>query len=594
MKANKIGYNSFTISILIVIVVGVLLFKNGIPNILTWDIMGYQSYLPLVFDNHSFNVELDYFRQIQETYHNTGTLYQYVDLPEGNVFIKYTIGWALLYLPFYLIAEMWASWGGYATDGFSYPYQVMAYFGSFFYFVLSVYLLRKVLLLFFNDKIAAAVLIIFGIGTNFVYMNYAAVGLTHNLVFMLVCFFILRTHRFHEDISTKNAVLLGFSVGLIAMTRTPSVVIAVFAVFYQYQQFGKTLPDKLIFFLKNKKWYIVVAGISVLVTFSPQLIYWKLTAGKFLLNSYANNPGEGMDWFSPYFTDVLFSFKGGWLIYTPIMIFSIIGFYFWIRNDRTTGIAGLITFLVFFYVVSCWTTWWYPGHFGHRGMFDIYPVLAISMGYFIAYFKHKWVYVVMGAFAFLNVFQMYQTEKGLIRGYLMTKEAYWSIFLQTSPLTEEQQNLLEIDEVSVAAAPIDISKFRLLHEDSISCNDFWLSPQNEYAPGMKFKLSDVKDKRHLLVRSQWKYEGTEKELTGKVFNTHMYHKGIPYHWRGNEYNAGNASYDSVQKIVTYDFIAPNLRSRNDSIYIGLWSQYGDSILIKSLNVKVYEWAPGQN
>lgn len=593
MKVSKIGYNSFTIGIFLVLVIGILFFRNGITNILTWDIMGYQSYLPLVFENHSFNVGLDYFRTIQETYQNTGTLYQYVDLPNGNVFIKYTIGWAILYLPFYLIADLWASWGGYATDGFSYPYQVMAYLGSFFYFVLTVYLLRKVLLLFFNDRITATVLLIFGIGTNFIYMNYAAIGLTHNLVFMLVCFFILRTHRFHEYLSAKNAALLGLSIGLIALTRTPSVVIAVFAVFYQYKKFGNTLQDKVLYFLKHGKWYVVIVGVTALITFSPQLIYWKLTAGEFLLNSYANNPGEGMDWLTPYFVNVLFSFKGGWLIYTPMMIFSIIGFYFWIRNDRSTGVAGLICFLIFFYVVSCWTTWWYPGHFGHRGMFDIYPILAISLGYFILYFKQKWVYAIIGIFAVLNLFQMYQTEKGLIRGYLMTKEAYWSIFFQTSPLTEEQRHLLEIDEVAIGGAPIDISKFRLLYEDSISCNDFWLSPQNEFAPGMRLKLAEIKDKRHLLVRSQWKYEGTEKELAGKVFNTHMIHKEIPYHWRGNEYNAGNASYDSVRKVVTYDFIAPNLRSKDDITYIGLWSQYGDSILIKSLHVKVYEWAPGQ-
>lgn len=170
------------------LLIGFFFFWNDNYNVLNYDVAGYQSYLPLIFENHSFNVNLDYFAAINAKYDYSSSLYQYVELPNGNVFIKYTMGWAILYLPFYLIAEVWVYIVGGTHDGFSFPYQMMAYIGSFVYFVISVFLLRKVLLLYFNDKITAIVLLIIGLGTNYFFMYYKAIGVTHNIEFVLVCF----------------------------------------------------------------------------------------------------------------------------------------------------------------------------------------------------------------------------------------------------------------------------------------------------------------------------------------------------------------------------------------------------------------------
>lgn len=589
MDRLKIGYNTSTIGILLILIIGILFFSDGIKNILTWDIMGYNSYYPLVFDRHSFDVNLDYFRVINERYEYSSALYQYVHLPNGNVYIKYTIGWAILHLPFYLVAELWANWGGYTTDGFSYPYQVMAYLGSFFYFMLSVFLLRKVLLLFFNERVGATVMLIIGLGTNFFYMNFGSVGVTHNLVFMLVCFFILRTHYFHEKISVKNAILLGISIGLIALTRTPSVVIGLFAVFYGYKKFGHSFISKIVFFLRSKTGYVFIVLVAVVLTFLPQMIYWKLTSGSFMINSYANNPGEGMDWSTPYILEVLFSFKNGWLIYSPVMIFSLLGFYFWIKNDRSTGIAGLITFLVFFYVISCWTTWWYPIPFGHRAMIDFYPILAISLGYFIKDFGKKWILLLIGFTVLLNLFQTYQVRKRIFQGNHMTAAAYRSVFLQTTPMTEQQKRLMEIDDGKFENSVIDITDFNLLYEDSLIYDDFLLSQQNLYAPGMDLQLPLIKDVRHLLIRSEWGYQGETSQLEGKIFNTHMWYNEVPYAWKGKQYKDAGVIHDTINKTVTFDYIAPNIRTKQDKTYTGLWAQYGDSIVLKYLKVSVYEW-----
>lgn len=589
--SNKLGYNSFTIGIFLTLLLGILIFRDGIINILTWDIMGYNSYLPLIFEKHSFNVDLAYFKTINDIYNNSSTLYQYVDLPNGNVFIKYTMGWAIFYTPFYFIAELWASWGGYPNDGFSYPYQVMALLGSFVYFVLSIVLLRKVLLLFFNEKISATVMLIICLGSNFFIMNTMGMGTSHHLIFMTVCIFILMTHKFHTKPSIRNAVFLGISVGLIALTRTPSVVIALFAVFYNYKNYGPTIFHKLGYFLKHKFIFVLITVFAALMTFLPQILYWKITTGNFLINSYANNPGEGMDWFTPYIFNVLFSFKSGWLIYTPIMFFSLIGLFFWVKEDRSNGLAGTITFAIFLYIVSCWTSWWYASHFGHRAMLDIYPILAIGLGFFLKNYTKKWVFIPIILFVLLNLFQTYQYYKEIIRTDLMTKEAYWSLFLQTSPPTEDQRKLLAINPDEANNSILDISKFKLIYEDSLLFKGFVLSDKTIYAPGIELQLSKIKNVPNLLVQSEWRYEGTNQQLEGKIFNTHMKYGEIPYEWRGKQYNHEFIVHDTINKTVKNNYIAPNLRTKNDVLYTGLWAQYGDSIIINSLKVRVYEWKP---
>lgn len=67
-------------------------------------------------------------------------------------------------------------------------------------------------------------------------------------------------------------------------------------------------------------------GICLLLVM-PQMLYWHYKTGMYIYDSY-KNPGVGLDYLSPHIINVLFSYRKGWLLYTPVMIFSLIGFYF--------------------------------------------------------------------------------------------------------------------------------------------------------------------------------------------------------------------------------------------------------------------------
>lgn len=85
--------------------------------------------------------------------------------------------------------------------------------------------------------------------------------------------------------------------------------------------------------------------------------------------------------------------------------------------------------------MSSWECWWYAFSFGSRVMTDIYPLLAIVLGFTIL--GATKTYYKTGLFAFtsfcicLSLFQSFQSIKYIIHPERMTKEQYWHVFGKT-------------------------------------------------------------------------------------------------------------------------------------------------------------------
>lgn len=590
IQTENSNYSKWT-AIIVILIIGYFVFNNGFPFIMSWDLFGHHSYLPLLFEHKSMVVDISYFERIQATYNNTPTLYQYVPLPDGNVMIKYTSGWALLMLPFYAIAEIWAGAGGFATDGFSFPYQTMIAIGAFTYFVLSVFLLRKLLLKFFEDKVVAMTILFVFFGTNFFFMQYASLGTSHNLEFFLITLMLLLTLRFHEKITLKNGVFLGLVIGLIALVRPPDVILSLIPIAWKSNAYGG-LIGKLKYFFKNHLKIVLLTVLMVILAFAPQIIYWKISAGSLLMNSYANNPGEGFDWFTPYLLNVLFSFKKGWLLYTPIMFFALFGFYHWYKKDSQQGKIAIIVFLVFLYVVSCWTTWWYAESYSQRSMVDIYPLLSIAFGFFIAYaIKSKvkvFYFGVLLLLTGLNLFQTYQIQHGIIHGARMTKAYYFSTFGQKDAPSEAQLQLLSVDRDELEKYPISENDFKKVYEKDYIFDDFILSEKEPYTPIIDISPEQITSKEYFWLRATWKYDGTIAQLDGKIFTGMGMYKGQGYRWRGSNISQENFKLDTIRKEVVFEYISPHFRKQSDVIRLGVWNQYGTGIKILGVRIEGFE------
>jgi len=164
----------------------VLVLREPPTNVLSWDTFGYYLYLPATF-LHGDPGMLDHgwVQKTLDTYHGSATFYQAQLLPDGRWVMKYPMGLAVLWSPFFAVAYGVAGLTGHAQDGFSAPYQWAIISASLLYMLVGLLALRKVLLHFFPDHITAIVLALLVLGTNYLHQSLYASGMPHVILFTL-------------------------------------------------------------------------------------------------------------------------------------------------------------------------------------------------------------------------------------------------------------------------------------------------------------------------------------------------------------------------------------------------------------------------
>ena len=81
-----------------------------------------------------------------------------------------------------------------------------------------------------------------------------------------------------------------------------------------------------------------------LVLAFPQMIYWYLKTGYPILKY--KNPGVGLDIFTPHIIKAFFSYRKGWLLYTPVLIFSLVRLYFVFRDNKKIFMGTLFGYWI--------------------------------------------------------------------------------------------------------------------------------------------------------------------------------------------------------------------------------------------------------
>ena len=335
------------------------------------------------------------------------------------------MGMAMMYLPFFSVAHAYAKLSGYDTNGFSEPYQCLIQFSGLFYLLVGLFFLRKILLQNFNEKVTAFTLLSLVFGTHLVFYGSVHGAMAHATDFMLAAMFIYYSVKWLQVPRLKFVLLLGVVGGLLVLIRPVNILIFSFLLLYKIDSVN-SLTERFKLFISNVGQLLIMVVIIFLVVL-PQLMYWKFITGQYLFNSYV---GESFYFAQPHLLDGLFGFRKGWLLYAPIMIFSLIGVIWMFRKKKEFALAVSVLFLVYTYVILSWWCWWYGGSWGLRAMIDIYPFLALGMAVYINRLYNEKVsfrkagFSILIALIVLNLFQTLQYRWGIIHYDGMTKEAY--------------------------------------------------------------------------------------------------------------------------------------------------------------------------
>ena len=376
-----------------------------------WDVSGYYAYLPAVFIYGDLK-KAAFLDEMRVKYGFTPSPMQGFVHTNGNFVFKYSSGQALQFLPWFLLGHIGANLSDYPADGFSFPYQMSITFGSLLVALIGLWFCRKVLLKYFSERTTAITLICIAIGTN--YLNYATIdgAMTHNWLFTCITLIMWNTILFYENPNTLRAAAIGFLCGFAILTRPTEIIIAMIPLLwgiYNLQSFRQRLR----FILLHIKSYGLALGIGALMV-SLQFCYWKYVGNEWLIYSYQD---QGFDWLHPNIVDVVFSYKCGWFIYSPMMIFAVVGLVFLFKNHRNISIPVIAYLLLSLFVTSAWSVWWYGGALGARGLVQYYALWAFPLAAFIqAAFHKKWLAVLLTpillGFIYLNIWWTKEAHGG--------------------------------------------------------------------------------------------------------------------------------------------------------------------------------------
>ncbi|TGE20596.1 hypothetical protein E5K00_21620 [Hymenobacter aquaticus] len=411
---------------------------RNVQAILTWDVMGYYLYLPAQFIYHDLSYQ-KFVADIMREYSPSGSFYQAFQVPggpAGALVMKYTCGLAVLFTPFFWLGHWAAGLLDYPQDGFSAPYQIAIAFGGLLYALLGLGLLRRVLLRYFSDVVTALVLVLLVLGSN--YFQYAVFdgAMAHNYLFTLYALLLWLTIRWHEQPGLKWAAAIGLTLGLMILIRPSEAVAGLIPVLWGVTSIGAARQKLL---LALRRWPdVLVAGFFLVLGVLPQLLYWKWATGHFLFYSYQE---QSFNFLRPHTYQVLFSYKKGWLLYTPLMVLPLIGMVILWRRNRALAVPVVAYFLINLWVVSAWDIWWYGGSIGQRALVQSYAVLSVPLAYFLTWLLEPQrrralqmaVAVLVVLLIDLNLFQHWQYMASIIHAEEMNRDYYWAVFNKTKP-----------------------------------------------------------------------------------------------------------------------------------------------------------------
>ncbi len=281
----------------------------------------------------------------------------------GRLPNNYSVGPAVLWLPAYLIAHGLGLLGLYRPTGFGYPYftavATVTAVGGFAGVVFVFRLLRE----YFDERAALPATLLVWLATFHVWYMIFEPSMSHAFAMASVSGLLLLAHRGNGG--ARSFFLAGAASGLVALVRWQNVVFVAAALAVSLAKHERPKPRDLL-----------LGALGFLVVFSPQLLYWKLIYGSFLL---VPQGGGYVDLGSPRIEEVLLSSRHGLLSWTPVVWLALAGLPRFVRRAPAFGGALVVSTLLALYVNASVLDWWAGASFGSRRFDGALPFFALGL-----------------------------------------------------------------------------------------------------------------------------------------------------------------------------------------------------------------------
>jgi len=589
---------------------------NDNYGLTAYDDFGYYLYLPAFFLHEDIALkDQTWITEVREKYRPSPYFYQAHRSKNGYV-IQYSMGMAILLSPAFFTAHIYCLLGDtYPSDGFSMPYQISILGYSLLCIIAGLIFLRKFLLRLFPDKVTATLLVCLIFGTNFFHIALNNTSSPHAILFSLYCILLWLVAKWYETQRRKFFFLICIGFALLCLSRPNELLFGFIILLWGVKSHVDFQLRKQLL-LKQKK--LLIQGAFVILSIgSLQVFYWLYTSGNPIYDSYRQEDFKLLD---PYLWEFLFSYKKGWLLYTPLMALSFIGIILAIRSRAHYALAVVIFMILNIWVLSSWDCWWYANSFSQRSMVQSYPIYLIPIGFLFQQISTKTNLLfqfVFGSFLLglitLNLFQTWQQWNGILHTKRMTREYYWNIFGQTN-YQEKWAKDLELKRGPVQELGLEVFDFKNVHFDDFESSSdlaplpypcenvahnacLRLDAESPYSRKVSFSVAELSQDIdfYYTVKVNFKSQVPLEENPFTIVTQ------VKDHRSGKQYGWGDIHSEDASLTVSSDslgwqslsgtFVPPYPRSFEDSIHTFIWYRGSSEIWFDNLNINVAQNEP---
>ena len=426
----KIPANIFHETLIVIFyVILVHAFIGNVDEKFIGDGKGYYEYLPSIFLYHDLVRKDLSHSENPQVYRRTDNTGMYVPYKDHTVNM-YPCGTALLEFPFFMATYQISRLKGAEVDGYGLPFQRSVYYAALFYVFLSLIFLKKVLLTYrIKPGIITFCQFLMVLATPVtIYANKEA-GFSHVYSLFAITALIYYIRSFFMFEKGRDLILAAILLGLVSILRQVNLMIILFVPFLSGSR--DRLATVIGNLLRNYR-ILILALVSFLAVFAVQAVMWYLQTGDFLLYSYQ---GYGFNFLDPQFFKILFGYRKGLFVYTPVLFLaflSVVRLVFLRRYFLVLTWMGFFIFLT--YILSSWFSWYYGASYGLRAYIDYFAVFFIPFAIFLnesGRFLKGSVMALSILTVPLNIIQTYQYRHYILHNSEMNREKYWRVFLRT-------------------------------------------------------------------------------------------------------------------------------------------------------------------
>lgn len=462
---------------------------------------------------------------------------------------------------------------------------------------------------YFTAGVTILTLLLLILGTNFFLMSVYSGAVQASILLALMVLVVWMTQRWYEKPGWAEVIIAGLAMACLVFIK-PAGFASVFLFFFWGAYNKETFNKKWRLFKENTMKVILIFGL-----FFTGLILRLVFPHAFentMLSDYMEHK-RVLYLIAPFLWQVMFSIRNGWLIYTPLVLFSIPGFYILANRNKRIFYAVFLFSLNFVFLLASSPDVIAPNNFSQSRMTEIFAVLFIPVGYFIGWvMEGSWLrktafLLVLAALVGLNLFQTWQYRNKILNPWFTSPGYYKAVFLKThvSPETRMLQSFSNMDMSSYLANENDFN-IKTLVESGYENNPgafgghfqtkifhagqaaLRLDDDLRFTPSLSMPVSKLPANELMGIRlSAWVYSETDfSENTANMIITLSHHRGL-YHYKALAISTLPLEKGKWNK-VQLDYVISRQLDPSDELIPYIWYTGKSAIYIDDLKVELFE------